>query len=83
MTGDSSCFIKLMQVNGGKVSFSENSKWRIVGCGTVKIGSLTNNNISLVEGLNYNLLSINQLCDIGFKINFQEEIYSETSKDFS
>jgi len=76
MTGDSNCFIKLVQVNGGKVSFGGNSKGRIVGYGTVKIGSLMINNVSLVEELNYNLLNISQLCDIGFKINFQEGICS-------
>jgi len=49
MTGDSNCFIKLMQINGGKVSFGGNSKGRIMGCGNVKIGSLTVSNVSLVE----------------------------------
>lgn len=83
MVGDSSCFIKLMQVNGGKVSFGGNSKGRVVRYETVKIGSLTITNVSLVEGLNYNLLSISQLCDIGFKIYFQEETCSGTSKDSS
>jgi len=71
-----------MQVNGGKVSFSGNSKWRIVGCGIVKIGSLTINNVSLVKLLNYNLLGINQLCSTSFKFDFQEGICSGTSKDF-
>lgn len=83
MTGDSSCFIKLAQMNDRKVFFGGNNKGRIVGCGTVKTRSLTINNVSLVEGLNYNLLSISQLCDTGFKINFQEGICSKTSKDFS
>jgi len=63
MIGDSSYFIKLVQMNDGKVSFGGNNKWRIIGCETVKIGSLTIYNVSLVEGLNYNLLSISQLCD--------------------
>jgi len=58
MTGDSSCFIKLIRLNGGKVSFGGNIKEKIIGCGIVKIGSLTINNVSLVESLNYNLLSI-------------------------
>jgi len=83
MTRYSSFFIKLMKVNGRKVSFGGNSKGRIVGFGTVKIESLTINNVSLVEGLNYNLLSISQLCDTGFKINFQEGICLGTSKDSS
>jgi len=71
MARDSSYFIKLVILNGRKVSFRGNIKGKIVGCGTVKIESLTINNVSLVEGLNYNLLSISQLCDTGFKINFQ------------
>jgi len=41
-----------------KFFFGENSKGNIVGSGTVKIENLTINNVSLMEGLNYNLLSI-------------------------
>jgi len=70
MTGDSSCFEKLDRLKGGNVSFGGNSKGKTIGYGTVNIGSLTINNVSLVKGLNYNLLSISQLCDTGFRINF-------------
>jgi len=49
MTRESSYFIKLIRLNGGKVSFEGNNKGKIVGCGTVKIGSLTINNVFLVE----------------------------------
>jgi len=83
MTGDSRCFTKLVQINGGKVSFGGNNKGRIIGCGTIKIGGLTINNVFLVEGLNYNLLSISQLCDTGFKINFQEGPCLGISNDHS
>lgn len=39
---------------------------------TSKPGTLVTEDMSLVKGLNQNLLSIKQLCDKGFKINFEE-----------
>jgi len=81
--GDSGSFIKLEKQKGGSVSFGENSKGRIVGQGTMKIGSLIINNFSLVKGLYYNFLSVSQLCDIGFRINIQENICSRINHIFS
>ena len=83
MTGDPSIFVELQSLNGEKVSFRGNNKGKIVGKGTVEIGGLKINEMSLVKWLNYNLISISQLCDSGFRINFQEDTCSWTSKDYS
>jgi len=83
MIRDSSSFIKLEKTRRRKCSFGGNSKGKIIEHGTVMIGSLIINNVSLVKGLNYNLLSISQLCDIGFRINFQEDVCFGVSRDFS
>jgi len=58
---------------GGTVTFRDNSKGKIIDIGNIKIGSspLTEN-VILVDGLKHNLLSINQLCDRGFKVIFDD-----------
>ena len=49
------------------------SKANIIGIGNIKIGSsLLIENVILVDRLKHNLLSISQLCDRGFKVNFDD-----------
>ena len=64
MIGDESKFAFLIKRKGGYVTFGNNAKGRIIGQGN--IGNDTSSlieSILLVDGLNHNLLSINQLCD--------------------
>ncbi|XP_075086520.1 uncharacterized protein LOC142169185 [Nicotiana tabacum] len=61
------------KINGGSVKFGDDSKGKIVGTDTVPF----NNNcditeVYLVDGLNYNLLSISQLCDSGYEVKFKK-----------
>ena len=52
-------FISVITINGGKVTFSDNAKGKVVGKG--KVGIITNyfiNDVLLVKGLKHNLLSI-------------------------
>ena len=59
MTGDKSKFCLLTENDGGKVIFGENSKGKIIGFEKVsKNFSSYIDDVMLVEGLNYNLLSI-------------------------
>ncbi|GAV82962.1 hypothetical protein CFOL_v3_26413, partial [Cephalotus follicularis] len=75
MTGDKSLFIDLKEVDGGKVTFGDNNKAKICG-----IGSIGNNFSTLIEnvlyvvGLKHNLLSVSQLCDKGYKVNFESSL---------
>nr|XP_033514218.1 uncharacterized protein LOC117278892 [Nicotiana tomentosiformis] len=73
MTGDKNLFKEVTKINGGSVKFGDASKAKIVGTDTV----LFNNNcditeVYLVDGLNYNLLSIIQLCDSGYEVKFKK-----------
>jgi len=83
MTDDPSKFVKFTRFNDGSVSFGGNTKRKIIGKGIVEIGNLTIKDVSLVksQSLNYNLISINQLCHAGYKICFQGDKCSGTSKD--
>ena len=74
MTGDKSKFCLLTESDGGQVTFGENSKEQIIGSGEVgKNLSSCIDDVMLVEGLVYNLLSISQLCDKGHKVLFDTE----------
>ena len=43
------------------------------GYGSLEIGNVVIENISLVDGLKHNLLSVSQLIDKGYEVNFKTE----------
>jgi hypothetical protein len=54
------------------ITFGDNGKGRVLLVGTVKVSeSVTLRHVSLVKSLGYNLLSISQLLDEGFKVRFK------------
>ena len=72
MTGDESLFQELDRKKSGNVSFGDNSKGIIRGIGTIGNNSHTQiKNVLFVENLKFNLLSICQLCDKGFRVCFE------------
>ena len=74
MTGDKSNFISLESYNGGTVTFGSNlRKSKIVGIGKVGNENLTIKDVYLVDGLNFNLLSVSQLCDAGYTVKFNSK----------
>ena len=53
------------------ITFGENGKGKGKGLGKIAISNdLSISNVLLVESLNFNLLSVAQLCDLGFKCIF-------------
>ncbi|KAJ1700212.1 hypothetical protein LUZ63_008724 [Rhynchospora breviuscula] len=71
MTGDETCFKALESFDGGEVTFGNNlRKSTIIGIGSVGNQNLTVSNVYLVDGLNYNLLSVRKLCDAGYYLKF-------------
>ncbi|XP_059629527.1 uncharacterized protein LOC132272386 [Cornus florida] len=75
MTGDGSKFNSLKQFDGGNVIFGDNQRAKIVGIDTVSKSEelLEIQEILLVEGLRYNLLSVSYLCDSGKEVCFNKE----------
>ncbi|WVZ58838.1 hypothetical protein U9M48_009064 [Paspalum notatum var. saurae] len=74
MTGDSWMFTSLSGdvENYDKITFGDNSKGKVEGLGKIEISSeYSINNVLLVESLNFNLLSVGQLCDFGFQCLFK------------
>ena len=76
-------FASLSSMDGGYVTFGDNSKGKIIGIGNVgKEPSPIIENILLVDGLKYNLLSICQLCNKRNKVIFDKDIWKiENTKD--
>lgn len=71
MTGDISLFINFKAKNKGYVTYDDNNKGAILARGSVgNPYTITISDVNLVEGLKYNLLSISQLCDKGYKVTF-------------
>ena len=71
-TGQESHFKSLKIKDGGEVAFGGDEKGKIIRIGD--IGNTSSNcieNVLLVRGLKHNLLSISQLCDRGYKVNFE------------
>ena len=54
MTGDESLLTSLILKHGGYVTYGDNNKGKIIGNGNIGVkGSLTIQNVLLVEGLKY------------------------------
>ncbi|MDQ9782797.1 hypothetical protein RF094_08820, partial [Serratia marcescens] len=74
MTGDSRLLKDLVDHEGPNVSFGDNSKGRVMGKGKIIHGSITIENVLLVESLQYNLISISQLCENDLVVAFHKEV---------
>ncbi|WVZ93742.1 hypothetical protein U9M48_039699 [Paspalum notatum var. saurae] len=74
MTGDSRMFTSLSEnvEDYDKITFGDNSKGKVEGLGKIEISSeYSISNVLLVDSLNFNLLSVSQLCDLGFQCLFK------------
>ncbi|GJU70884.1 retrovirus-related pol polyprotein from transposon TNT 1-94 [Tanacetum coccineum] len=80
MTGNKKLFSTYKAINGGNVLFGSNTESKIIGKGTITHNSLTIHDVSHVENLSFNLLSISQICDKKCKVLFSET-GSEILKD--
>ena len=71
MTRDQRKFVNLRK-KGGNVAFGDDSSTKILGKGTVKLGSenVKAGKFLLVEYLKHNLLSVNKICDQGCTLTF-------------
>jgi len=72
MTSDLTRFTCLKLKTEGHVTYGDNNRGRILGRGNVGTRSSTTiENVLYVEGLRHSILSISQLCDKGYKVNFK------------
>ena len=73
MTGSGKMFTSMEDEESkyDKITFGDNSKGKVKGLGKIAISNdLSISNVLLVDFLNFNLLSIAQLCDLGLTCLF-------------
>ena len=76
MNGDPRMFTSLdEEVNGQeRIIFGDNSKGKVQGLGKVAISNDHSiSNVLYVASLSFNLLSVGQLCDLGFQCLFTKK----------
>jgi hypothetical protein len=73
MTGDKDMLLTLRNERDGPISFGNDDSPRIIGKGTIKIGSkdAKAKKVLLVKDMKQNLLSVNQMCEQGHKLVFE------------
>jgi hypothetical protein len=74
MTGEASMFNSINTKSNDEfddITFGDNGKGKVKGLGKIAISNdISISNVLLIESLNFNLLSVAQLCDLGFKCIF-------------
>ena len=84
MTGDPRMFTSLDEEVDGqeRITFGDNSKGKVQGLGKVAISNdHSTSNVLYVDSLSFNLLSVGQLCDLGFQCLFTEKEVVVSKKD--
>ena len=76
MTGNKELLTSFKNKMGSAVTFGGDNGGQIKGYGTLVNGNVSVSEVAYVEGLNHNLLSISQLCDHGFDVNFKKKYCS-------
>ena len=74
MTGDKSLFKSLKEKVGDYVTFGDGSHAQVLGKGTIEISGLPLlKDVLYIKGLKANLLSITQICDEDFIVQFSKK----------
>jgi hypothetical protein len=82
MTGESNMFSSLDEntIGYNDIIFCDNSKGEVKGLGKIAISNDHSlSNVLLVDSLKFNLLSVAQLCDHGYKCTFTSDSVGVTS----
>ena len=70
MTRNKKLFLELKDYDGGKVCFGNKENGKIIGIGKVGNNTKQISGVALERDLKFNLVSVSQLCDKGFQVNF-------------
>ena len=73
ITGDRALLSNVVEKADPVVTFGDNIKGLTQGYGPLQVGNVIIDNVSVMQGLKHNLLSISQFCDKGYKVVFEKE----------
>ncbi|KAL8107427.1 hypothetical protein AgCh_023995 [Apium graveolens] len=65
---------------GPSVSYRDGNMGKTLGYGNINLGNVIIKKVALVSGLKHNLLSVSQICDRGYHVDFFEEHYGVVRK---
>nr|GEW14237.1 hypothetical protein [Tanacetum cinerariifolium] len=83
MTGNRSYLIDYEEIDGGSVTFGDNSKGgKITGKGKIRTGKLDFEDVYFVKELKFNLFSVSQMCDKKNNVLFTDTACVVLSLDF-
>ena len=73
MTGNKALLSDFMEKAGPGVSYGDGNIGKTLGYGKINLGNVIIETVAFVSGLKHNLLSISQICDRGYHVDFFEE----------
>ena len=68
-SGHMTCYKSLLsefEKVGPSVSYGDGNLGKILGYGKINFGNVILEDVALVAGLKHNLISVSQICDIGY-----------------
>ena len=80
MTGNKALLSDFVEKAGPNVSYGDGNIGKTLGYGNINLGNVIIQSVALVSGLKHNLLSIRQICDRGYHVDFFEEHCEVISK---
>ncbi|KAL8101335.1 hypothetical protein AgCh_033279 [Apium graveolens] len=80
MTGNKALLSDFVEKAGPSVSYGDGNIGKTLGYGNINLGNVIIKEVALVSGLKHNLLSISQICDRGYHVDFFEEHCEIVSK---
>ncbi|KAL8127724.1 hypothetical protein AgCh_014592 [Apium graveolens] len=73
MTGNKALLSDFVEKAGPSISYGDGNIGKTLGYGNINLGNVIIKEVALVSGLKHNLLSISQICDRGYHVDFFEE----------
>ncbi|KAL8147667.1 hypothetical protein AgCh_005113 [Apium graveolens] len=80
MTGNKALLSDFVEKAGPSVSYGDGNIGKTLGYGNINLGNIIIKEVAMVSGLKHNLLSISQICDRGYHVDFFEEHCEVVSK---
>ena len=72
MTGNKSMLSEFEEKVGPAVSYGDGNLGQTLGYGNIEIGNVIIEKVALVSGLKHNLISVSQITDRGYHVNFMK-----------
>ncbi|KAL8135806.1 hypothetical protein AgCh_010426 [Apium graveolens] len=73
MTGNKAMLSDFVEKAGPGVSYGDGNMGKTLGYGNINLGNVIIESVALVSGLKHNLLSVSQICDRGYHVDFFKE----------